>query len=85
MYPDALVLSRDTGHIRVYDEYPYGSYQTSSEFIFRVSRSDNRMHPKQRVIGLYKGSSSKVYQLGAFGSSTQAINDQFKDQSIVVV
>jgi hypothetical protein len=43
------------------------------------------MHPKQRVIGIHDGTASKVYQLGAFGLSTQTINDQFGSQSIVVV
>jgi len=85
MYPDALVLSRDTGHFLTYDLYPYGNYLEESGLLFRVSRQDNRLHPKQRVIGIHEGSSSKVYQLGAFGATTQTINDQFNNQSIVVV
>jgi len=85
MYPDALVLSRDTGHSFPYDDYPYGDYLETSNFLFRVSRRDGRLHPKQRVIGIHDGNSSKVYQLGAFGTSTQTINDQFNDQPIVVV
>jgi hypothetical protein len=85
MYPDAVVLSRDTGHIRDYDDYPYGDYKTDPALLFSVSRQDNRMHPKQRVIGIHEGSKSKVYQLGAFGAITQTINDQFNSQSIVVV
>jgi len=43
------------------------------------------MQPKDRLIGIHDDSKSRVYQLGAFGASTQAINDQFNDQSIVVV
>jgi hypothetical protein len=85
MYPDAVVLSRDTGHVRGYDDYPYGDYKTAPQLIFRVSRHDNRMHAKQRVIGIHEDNRSKVYQLGAFGALTQTINDQFNDQSIVVV
>ena len=48
------------------------------------------MHPKTRVIGIRTGDgvddsvASKVYQLGAFGSATQAINDQVGNQSIVI-
>ena len=85
MYPDALVLSRDTGHIRGYDDYPYGDYKTEPQLLFRVSRQDNRMLAKQRVIGIHEDSKSRVYQLGAFGALTQTINDQFNNQSIVVV
>lgn len=85
MYPDAIVMTRNTGHVRGYDEYPYGDYLDSNEFLFRVGRQDNLMHPKQRVIGIHDGTTSKVYQLGGFGLSTKTINDQFGSQSIVVV
>lgn len=85
MYPDAMVMTRNTGHVRSYDDYLYGDYRDSNSFLFRVGRQDNRMHPKQRVIGIHDGTASKVYQLGAFGLSTKTINDQFGSQSIVVV
>jgi len=84
MYPDAVVMTRDTGHVRRYDEYPYGSYREDSEFLFKISRLDNRLSLKQRVIGLHEGDSGKVYQIDRFGASTLAINDQFRDQAIVV-
>jgi hypothetical protein len=86
MFPNAMVMTRDTGHIRGYDDYPYGSYKTDTRLLFRVGRQDNRLHPKQRVIGIHEGNdTSKTYQLGAFGSTTQVINDQFEGHSIVVV
>ena len=54
--------------------------------LFTVGRQDNRLHPKQRVIGIHEGKDiAKTYQLGAFGATTQAINDQFQNQSIVIV
>lgn len=85
MYPDALIMTRDTGHNRNYDQYPYGDYLTSTRLLFQVSNADNRLHPKARTIGIYSGSSAKVYQLDGFGASTQTINEQFDSQSIVVV
>jgi hypothetical protein len=85
MYPDALVMTRDTGTFRPYDEYPYGNFMLSADLFFDISRYDNRLHPKERVIGLHEGSTSKVYQRGVFGELTHTINDQFNDQSIVVV
>ena len=85
MYPDALVMTRDTGHNRNYDQYPYGDYLTSTRLLFQVSNADNRLHPKERTIGIYSGSSAKVYQLTGFGASTQTINEQFDSQPIVVV
>ena len=91
MYPDAMVMTRNTGYIRDYPDYPYGNYRESASLLFPVSNADNRMHPKTRVIGIRSGTGvtpdilTRVYQLGAFGSATQAINDQFENQSIVVV
>ena len=85
MYPDALVMTRNTGHRRPYDVYLYGNYLETSRLLFRVSRQDGRMHDKERVIGIHEDTTSRVYQLGAFGQSTKTINDQFNDQSIVVV
>jgi hypothetical protein len=85
MYPDALVMTRDTGHSRNYDQYPYGDYLTSTRLLFDVSRADSRLHPKERAIGICENDACKVYQLEGFGTSTQAINEQFNDQSIVVI
>ncbi len=91
MYPDAMVMTRITGYNRNYRDYPYGNYRESSGIFFPVSNVDNRLHPKTRVIGIRAGSgadsevSTKVYQLGGFGSATQTINDQLENQSIVVV
>jgi len=85
MYPDAVVLTRNTGHARDYDRYPYGTYLTSSDLLFPVSHLDDRLFPKDRVVGIYDDDNSKAYQIAGFGSSMQTINDQFQDQSIVVV
>jgi len=86
MYPDATVLTRDTGHNRDYDRYPYNDYKTSSDLLFPANNNDNRLHRKERVMGvLVAGSTSKVYQLNGFGSLTDTINDQVGDLSVVVV
>ena len=85
MYPDALVMTRATGHSRPYGIYPYGDYKEAEGFLFRVAREDGRLHPKQRVLGIHDSNEVKVYQMDSFGASTQTINDQFLDQPIVVV
>lgn len=85
MYPDALVMTRNTGHVRNYDAYPYGDYRESRELLFRTAPRENLLHPKERAVGVHTDSSAKVYQIAGFGTSTQAINEQFEGQSIVVV
>jgi len=84
-FPDAQVLTRETGHNRNYDRYPYGSYRSDNLLLFPVVRSDQRLHSKARAIGIHTDNDAKVYQLDGFGPSTQTINDNFMGQSIVVV
>jgi Protein of unknown function (DUF3179) len=52
-HPDGLVLSRDTGHDRDYGRNPYPGYDDidSPAFLFR-GRVDDRLAPKERVIGI---------------------------------
>ena len=86
MYPDAQIMTRDTGFVRNYDEYPYDDYRENANLLFPVRNVDNRMHPKTRVIGIRQNAAvGKVYQLGAFGDMTLVINDTFADEPIVVV
>ncbi len=85
MYPDALVLTRDTGHVRQYDLYPYGNYREDTGLLFLTEPFDNRLHPKERAIGIHTDTTAKVYQLEGFGDQTQAINEQFDGESIVVI
>jgi hypothetical protein len=94
MFPDAMLMTRATGHIRDYPVYPYGEYRTNGGLLFDISNRDNRIHPKTRVVGVRVSEGvdgitdnvlSKVYQLVGFGSTMQTINDQVGNLSIVVV
>ncbi len=85
MYPDSFVMTRSTGFDRDYDAYPYNDYRFSEDLLFQVSSTDNRLHPKKRVIGIRSGGASKVYQIDGFGASTQTVNDQFDGNPIVAV
>lgn len=85
MYPNAQVMTRQTGWNRDYDRYPYGFYRSHEGLLFPVAKKDSRLHLKSRVIGIHSTSASRAYQLDGFGATTQALNEQFEDQSIVVV
>jgi hypothetical protein len=85
MYPDSQFLTRDTGHVREYDVSPYGNYNTHDLLLFPVSSSDNRLHIKERIIGIRSDTDSKAFQIAGFGTTTQTINEQFDNQPIVAV
>lgn len=60
-HPRTEVLSTDTGAIRDYGSDPYGSYLTGSGYyaggnpIFPVEHSDDRLPPKDVVVGIRAG------------------------------
>jgi hypothetical protein len=85
MYPDSLVMTRDTGHNREYGTYPYGNYLEIAGLLFPVNNVDQRLHPKTRVHAVRVDTVSRVYQLAAFGDETQVINDQLGDGAIVII
>ncbi len=49
-HPNTLVLSKDTGYWRDYDNMPYGGYESSTNLMFPVDNRDNRYHPKEKVL-----------------------------------
>ena len=85
MYPGSVVMTTDTGHARSYGVYPYGNYKTGRMLLYPITNTDERLHPKTRVIGVRAGNQSKVYQIDGFADSMQTINDQVGEQSIVVI
>lgn len=50
-YPQAEVLSRNTGHARDYNAYPYGTYEEDGRILFGRNE-DERLHPKAWVYGI---------------------------------
>jgi hypothetical protein len=85
MYPDTLVLSRSTGFSRDYDDYPYGSYRQNNRLLFEVTGRDERLHLKNRVIGIKAGNTSRAYQIDGFDAGIHIINEEFNGVPIVVI
>ncbi len=57
-YPEAFVLSENTGFIRTYGHDPYGQYTSPDSYYntgdpyFPVMHSDSRLNPKEVVVGI---------------------------------
>ena len=84
LYPDTTVLSTSTGHSRPYGSDPYGDYYTDSQIYFPVKNSDDRMHPKEIILGFDHSDSFKAYRL-ADVESQKIINDNMNNQNLVLV
>ncbi len=62
LHPDTLVLTTDTGHLRSYATDPYGDYYTDPRIIFPIDNEDDRMHPKEVILGVHEDGIYKAYK-----------------------
>jgi hypothetical protein len=88
LHPKTLVLSRDTGFDKDYSRFPfqekYFKYKKTSHFLFKVSNQDDRYHPKEIVLVVEIGDTSKVYPVSAM-QDRAVINDLVASIPIVVI
>lgn len=65
-HPDGKVLSRDTGHTRMYGRNPYVGYDdiNSSPFLY-VGDRDPRLRPMERVVTVSIGGQDAAYPFNA--------------------
>ncbi|RLD22273.1 MAG: hypothetical protein DRI71_07725 [Bacteroidetes bacterium] len=66
LHKPTLLLSKNTGFSRRYDLYPYGDYRANSNLLFSITYTDDRLHPKERVLAVMIGDKAKVYQFEDF-------------------
>ena len=83
LYPDTKVLSRDTGHIRLYGRDPYGDYDTSTSVYFPVENEDLRLHPKEVIFGIEINGKYKAYTEEDL-KKLKKIEDRFADVNLIV-
>jgi hypothetical protein len=85
MYPQTLVMSEFTGFSRNYNVYPYGNYRDDQDLLFNVNNSDDdRLHRKERVVGITNRDEALAFPISTFGSSVKVINDTVSDMPVVV-
>ncbi|QQG43194.1 MAG: DUF3179 domain-containing protein [Candidatus Daviesbacteria bacterium] len=60
-HPDSQVLSKDTGHSRNYDQYPYGTYEQDDQLLFGVKGLDKSLQIKTVIYGIEVDGKSKAY------------------------
>ena len=83
-HPDTLVLSTSTGHVRDYDRNPYGAYESSGSLMFRPSRRDPRLRPKDRVLGLVMGGAARAYPLSDLQDAGGTVEDSIDGRTVTI-
>lgn len=89
-YPNALVLSTDTGFLRSYGTDPYGSYLRKGTYydsgvpFFPVMATDNRLPEKEVVIGVRTNNSALAIVKGKL-AETKVANLLIDNKPIVAL
>ncbi|TVQ09099.1 MAG: DUF3179 domain-containing protein [Bacteroidetes bacterium] len=84
-YPSSRVVSTNTGFDWNYDNYPYAYYKTDNTLFFPVSNHDDRLHRKERVLGVIVDEKMIVFRFDSFGNSVSLVNNAFLSKELVVV
>jgi len=84
LHPDTQVLTTETGHIRAYGVDPYGDYYTDPRIIFPVEHEDDRMQPKEIILGFRDSDFYKAYKQQDVERLT-VINDVLSDTPIMLM
>jgi len=84
LHPDTMVLTTDTGHIRSYATDPYGNYYTEPRILFPVEHSDDRMHPKEIILGFNRDDIYKAYKQNDIESNV-IINDSIGETPVMLI
>ncbi len=84
LHPDTLVLTTDTGHVRSYATDPYADYYSEPRIMFPVAHDDDRMHPKEVVVGISQSDVHKAYRQDDI-ESKNVVNDNVGNVSVLLV
>lgn len=84
MYPETLVVSSNTGYPRDYTVYPYRDYKTSDHLIFPIEVEDDRLHPKERILGVLLNDEAKVFRFEDF-EQPSLITDVFNSRKLIII
>jgi len=83
-YPEAEMLSRETGYIRRYGMNPYMGYDDIDQTPFMFNGGiDDRLPPNEKVIGIKESGFVKAYPY-SITKDKRVINDELNDKYFVI-
>ncbi len=85
IFPDAKVVSSNTGYDRKYSNYPYGNYKSDNNLLFPVSGSNNKLPKKERVHGIILESRTLAFRFNYFNSGISSITKNIEGKRIIIV
>ena len=89
MYPNTKVMSTNTGYNRNYEVYPYSNgsqdYREVDFLVFPVKNIDNRLHTKERVLGLINNEDSRAYRFELFTEGISVVEDVVGGEKVAII
>ena len=84
-YPDAQVVSRDTGYARSYGRNPYAGYDRAARpFLYRGPEINGQFDPMTRVVTLELGGASGAFPYPVLRNE-HVVNDTVGGERVVVI
>ncbi len=84
-YPEASVLSRDTGHHRNYAGNPYESYFRSGRLMFPISKEDDRLPKMEPVVGVKAGETVLAYPVSSIVEAEGGVlDDRLQNERLLI-
>ena len=83
-FPNATVLSRETGYSRSYGSNPYAGYDSTTQPFLLRRTPDPRLPAMERVLHVAAGEAERIYPFGAF-TDEPVINDEVGGEPVVVM
>ena len=86
-YPatEVVTLQQELSGTRNYDIYPYGTYKEINEVFWPINNEDDRLHKKERVLGVIVGDDAKAYTIESFLGNLKIMNDKIGSESVVII
>lgn len=87
-YPQAEVLTTETGFSRSYGVFPYRDYRENHDYLlFPIAVDDDRLERKERVLVLlFDGQTAVAYSFDSFfGNGIESVFDNVNDQDLIIV
>ncbi|HFA47641.1 MAG TPA: DUF3179 domain-containing protein [Bacteroidetes bacterium] len=86
LFPDAKVMTTNTGFSRNYERYPYGDYRTNNNnLLFPIAKDDDRLPRKERGLAVIINEKAKFYRFDSFAGGDLVVKeDVFESTDLVV-
>lgn len=83
-HPATKVMSTDTGHRRDYTRSPYGNYFSTDNLMFPVDQTDDRLPPKEKVLGILVDGVARAYPTSAFGEDNATLHEELNGKQFAL-